>query len=54
MRGTSGPQLADAQNTQIRTVSVLTEKQPVSPQLGGDAARRPGLAVRPGGDCVAG
>ncbi|GEM_PF-7054032 len=30
--GTSGPQLADAQNTQIRTVSALTEKQPMSPQ----------------------
>ena len=35
--GTSGPQLADAQNTQIQTVSVLTEKHPMSPQNGGYA-----------------
>jgi hypothetical protein len=33
--GTSGPQLADALNTRIRTVSVLTEKHPMSSQLGG-------------------
>jgi hypothetical protein len=33
--GTPGPQLADAQNTQIRTASVLTEKQSMSPQIGG-------------------
>src|SRR5208337_2187937 len=38
MRGTSGPQLADAQNTQIRTVSVLAGKQPMSPQNGGSRA----------------
>jgi hypothetical protein len=36
--GTSGPQLADAQNTQIRTVSLLTEKQPMSPQNAGSCS----------------
>ena len=35
MRGTSGPQLADAQNTQIQTVSVLTGKQSMAPRNGG-------------------
>ena len=35
MRGTSGPQLTDAQNTQIRTVSVLTGKQSMAPRNGG-------------------